>query len=156
MNRFAKGFTLVELMVTVALLAILATIAVPSFVDFIRKNEVQAKADEITRLMQYARSEAVSSRSSATVTQDTASNKWSVSVQGAEVRVLDYVPAKVNFKNDMSNKQLTFNPYGAASKAVRVSICHAEDHANGYLLEIKRSGAIQLSTRGSAPEDCDI
>ena len=151
-----KGFTLIELMVVVALLAVFAALAIPSFVDFIRKNEVQAKANEITRLMQYARSEAVSTRSSVTITQDTASNKWSVSVQGADARVLDYVPSKVNFKNDMSNQQLTFNPYGAASKAVKVSICHDEDHANGYLLEIKRSGAIKLSNRGSAPEDCDV
>lgn len=151
-----KGFTLIELMVVVALIAIIATVAVPSFTDFIRKNEVQAKADEITRLLQFARSQAVSSRSPVIVKQNTASSRWSVISRDAETRVLDYVPAKVSFSSDMSNNQLSFNAYGAASNSVKISICHGKNHKNGYLLEIKRSGGIKLSGRGDAPEDCKV
>ena len=53
-----RGFTLVELMITIALLGVVATIAVPNFVQFIRNNQVQAKADELKTFLQYARGQA--------------------------------------------------------------------------------------------------
>ena len=45
----AKGFTLVELMIAVAVLAILAAIAYPSYVDSVRKSR---RADAMGALMQ--------------------------------------------------------------------------------------------------------
>lgn len=39
--RTQKGFTLVELMVTIAVLAILAAIAYPSYTDYIRKGRLE-------------------------------------------------------------------------------------------------------------------
>ena len=53
------GVTLVELMVSLAVLAILAAAAVPSFVDFLDKNRVRGAADAVTSLVSSARAEAV-------------------------------------------------------------------------------------------------
>ena len=66
-----RGFTLVELMITIALLAIVATIAVPNFVQFIRNNQVQAKADELKTFLQYARGQAVATRKKYEITTGT-------------------------------------------------------------------------------------
>lgn len=145
-----------ELMVIVALVAIMATIAVPSFTDFIKKNEIQATADDVAGLLQYARNQAINSRSTVTVKRDTGTNKWVVTVRSEESRILSYNPTKVNFSTDLSSDQLTFNPYGAADKASEISICRGTDSDNGYLLEVKRSGRIALSARGGAPEDCEV
>lgn len=54
-----RGFTLVELMVTVAVLAILTTIAVPGFRDTIRRNRVSAASNALFADLHYARAEAI-------------------------------------------------------------------------------------------------
>lgn len=58
-QRTAEGFTLVELMVTVAVLAILTTLAIPSFTTLINSNQLVSQANELVAVMQGARSEAI-------------------------------------------------------------------------------------------------
>ena len=62
-----QGFTLVELMVTIAILAILATIGLPSFQRLIADYRVSAQANSVQGLLQFARSEAVKRRESVSV-----------------------------------------------------------------------------------------
>ncbi len=57
-----RGFTLVELVITLALLSIVATIAAPNLMQLVRNNQVQAKADELKTFLQYARGQAVTTR----------------------------------------------------------------------------------------------
>ena len=53
------GFTLVELMIVVALVAILLALAAPSFRETIARNRLEGVAGELSTDFQYARSEAV-------------------------------------------------------------------------------------------------
>ena len=57
--RFIRGFTLIEVMVTVAILAVLAALAVPSFQPLIEKWRVQQTVDNMKSTLYYARSEAI-------------------------------------------------------------------------------------------------
>lgn len=57
-----RGFTLVELMITVTVAAILTAIAWPSFRDFMHRNAVTSQANQVLAALQYARNEAVSRR----------------------------------------------------------------------------------------------
>lgn len=54
-----RGFTLVELMVTVAVLGILAVVAVPAMTGMINNSRLRGQAEEVTAALQLARSEAV-------------------------------------------------------------------------------------------------
>ncbi|MEQ7894505.1 GspH/FimT family pseudopilin [Xanthomonas arboricola] len=54
-----RGFTLIELMVTVAVLAITAAIAYPSFQGVVRSNRVAASNNEMMALLTLSRSEAI-------------------------------------------------------------------------------------------------
>lgn len=59
MGKSESGFTLIELMVVIALVAILGAIAIPSYQSSIANNRVSAEVDRVAMDMSYARSEAV-------------------------------------------------------------------------------------------------
>jgi len=57
-----RGFSLVELMITVLVVAILTAIAWPNFRDFMHRNAATSQANQVLAALQYARNEAVSRR----------------------------------------------------------------------------------------------
>lgn len=54
-----SGFTLIEMIVTVAVLGIISAIAAPAFNSIIQSSKVSASADDLLTVLQVARSEAV-------------------------------------------------------------------------------------------------
>jgi type IV fimbrial biogenesis protein FimT len=58
-NSHSKGFTLIEVMVSLAILGILASLAAPSFSESIKRYRVNAIKDDLIASMQAARSEAI-------------------------------------------------------------------------------------------------
>jgi len=67
-SREQEGFTLIEMMVVVVLVAILAALAMPSFTAMIANQRVTSAAQELQTLLQYARAEGVYKRTQSTVT----------------------------------------------------------------------------------------
>jgi type IV fimbrial biogenesis protein FimU len=59
MRHGYKGFTLVELMVTVAVLAILITVGIPSFVGLLNSSKADTEVGDMVRAFNYARLEAI-------------------------------------------------------------------------------------------------
>jgi len=55
----ARGFSLLELMVALAVASILAVVAAPSFRDMLRRNKVSAASNALLADLAYARSEAI-------------------------------------------------------------------------------------------------
>ena len=55
----SRGFTLVELMVTISILAILMMLATPSFVSFLRSSELTSTTNTLMAAMNAARGEAM-------------------------------------------------------------------------------------------------
>jgi len=77
-----KGFTLIEAMVVVALVAILAALAAPSFNTLIANQRATSAAQELQSLFQFARAEAVYKRTDTSVTAT--GQKWEAKA-GAQV-----------------------------------------------------------------------
>lgn len=67
-NNCETGFTLVELMVTVAIVGILAAIAMPNFQSMIQANRIQSAAAEFQAGLALARTEAIKRGGDARVT----------------------------------------------------------------------------------------
>lgn len=59
MARRTRGFTILELMITVAVLAVIVGIGVPSYQDMMRRNRLAAQTNTFVGTLAIARSEAV-------------------------------------------------------------------------------------------------
>jgi type IV fimbrial biogenesis protein FimT len=76
-----KGFTLIELMVTVAIAVILIGIAAPSFNSYIRNQGVKSAAIDLNLALTLARSEAIKRNNDVVIAAATGGwqNGWSIS-----------------------------------------------------------------------------
>lgn len=72
-----RGFTLIELMIAVSLLAVVAALAAPAMGDFIVRQRVTSQAGDLALAMALARSEAIKSSTSIAVIPEAVSpNGW--------------------------------------------------------------------------------
>ncbi len=100
-----RGFTAIELMVTVAVAGVLIATAVPSFTASIARARLEGAVNELGIDLQYARSEAIRRRTSATLTTDSTGASYTLSY------VNPSTAANVSFKTVAmpSNMTLTAN-----------------------------------------------
>lgn len=80
----SRGFTLVEAMVVIALIAIISAIAVPSYQAMVENNRQTSARNSLVGAFQLARSEAVLRRKQVTVT--TSGEFWEVSDSDGLIR----------------------------------------------------------------------
>ncbi len=62
-----RGFTVIELMIAVAVVALLLTVGVPSFSSIIEQNQLSTQVNDLISTLQYARSESIKTGRSITV-----------------------------------------------------------------------------------------
>jgi len=85
-----RGFTLIELMVVVAVLAVIVGIAAPSFQAFLEGQRVKALAYDLTTDLLLARNEALKRNVNVNVTPtdaDNWNNGWTTTATGANPTV---------------------------------------------------------------------
>lgn len=76
-----RGFTLVELIVTLALIAVLLGIAIPAFSGLVRENRLTTATNRLVRVISLARSAAIKHGQSVTVCQS--HDQWSCDASAA-------------------------------------------------------------------------
>lgn len=104
-NRRNQGFTLVEAMITVIVLAILATIGVPSYTTLTRNHRMTSQANDLLMMARRARSEAVKDKEEVNLVVDTVGTGWRARV----IRVGETEPLRI-VDHSSSSVTLTCNP----------------------------------------------
>ena len=87
--RKNSGFTMTELMVTIAVVAILASLAIPNFIAWLPNYRLRSAAEEIQSTLQFARITAIKENATAKIKFNTANETYQASVQksGGPVRI---------------------------------------------------------------------
>jgi type IV fimbrial biogenesis protein FimT len=81
-QEITSGFTLVELIITICLFGILATIAIPSFIAWRPNYELRRAARDLYANMQLAKLEAIKTNQSITVTFSTVNQNYTFPFRG--------------------------------------------------------------------------
>ncbi|WP_248747490.1 GspH/FimT family pseudopilin [Pseudomonas sp. MWU12-2037] len=161
MFQGTKGFTLVEMMVAIAVLAILTAIAAPSFTSSIQKSRADSEASDLQRALNYTRLEAInrgvnvrigpSSGAGSDWTSGQSTTMGATTANNLRTTVLRVVPA-MSSTSTMTASTVTFiefNNLGAlVSPATAVTLSFVEG-AYTNTLSVCLTGRIALN--GSCP-----
>ena len=160
MNR-QHGFTLVELIITLVIAAILTTVAVPSFNTTIKNNRLITQTNALVASLNLARSEAIKHARQATVCVSSNQNSctggtdwsqgWLVWVDvdndnvldnGEERRVVETLPPNMTFTANVS--QIQYTAQGAVTGTGTFSVCDDRSGETGRTIRIRNTGRANL------------
>ena len=105
---------MIEAMVVVAIVAILAALAMPSFISTIANHRVKSAAQELQTLLQFARAEAVYKRKDVTVVPNS-SQKWQAKDSASVLR--EVALSDVVSVSSASDNGVVFSVEGQAKPA---------------------------------------
>jgi type IV fimbrial biogenesis protein FimT len=158
-RRICRGFTLIELMVTLSVGGILLALAVPSFSAFVQNSRLTAQANSLVRSLDYARSEAIKRDTAVSVcaadinsTTCNGSATWSTgwTVQDpSSATPLQTVPAitsNITLTAQVAGP-ITFNPNGTASAAASFKACDNRGGAYAQDIEVSASGRVEAAPK---------
>lgn len=150
-NKHA-GFTLIELMMALAIAAIILTQAVPSFTRMIKNNRMTTQVNQFVVALNLARSEAVKRGVNIDViaTNAVAGNEWGagwrVEISGGAV--LRTFPALHEASTlDSTNDLLTiqYQPSGRANTTDTLQLCDDRRGETGRQVSISTTGRVSTT-----------
>jgi type IV fimbrial biogenesis protein FimT len=119
-----KGFTLVELMVTIAIVAVLAGLITPSFLQWIDRTKVKGDATNLRAAFESAKLRAIKHNTNVILTFPDATSYWAyIDANKNNVRDTDEtiifdktLTAGVRItENTFTGSEMAFNPRGMAN-----------------------------------------
>ncbi len=112
--KASLGFTLIELLTALVVLAILATVALPSYQNFVLTQRVRGASYDLMTSLVFARSEAIKRNANVSMTQAAGgwTQGWTVSAGALTLRTQDPYGASVSIANSASLTTITYSNDG--------------------------------------------
>jgi type IV fimbrial biogenesis protein FimT len=162
-SKRLSGFTLIEVLIVIALLGIVTALAAPGFASLVQNNRVQAAAGELQRALYYARSEAMSRGVNVVVTtepEDT--NGWTGALKIATTRTVVLPNAEIlrqysgglgdgvngtGFIGGAPLTSLTFQPNGTLklSGEATIRVCATNALTQGKQFTLSPGGVLSVT-----------
>lgn len=128
-----SGFTLVELMVTIAVMAILFAIAVPSFLNASLHSKLNAISNSFVASAQLARSEAIKRNAPVTLCASSSgtgcvgswSDGWIVHAGGQVIAVQGALAQGFLLAGSGGVTDIVFQPTGVGATAANFTVCRS-------------------------------
>jgi len=154
----AWGFSVIEVMVTIALAGLLATMAVPAFNNFVLNDRDLGQINALVASFTYARSEAIKRNEGGIRICPSVDGMrcggaaWAkgwIVVDTIGGPPLQYVPAFAGsntlMPGDTSTTGVTFSSTGLVSTAIRINVCDPRGASYARDVEITATGRIAAS-----------
>jgi type IV fimbrial biogenesis protein FimT len=157
-----RGFTLIELMVTITIVAILLAIAIPSFSELALSSKLSANANSLVAGAHLARSEAI--KRNAVVTLCASANATSCNGSGWEdgwiilsgtTVIKAQEAASSGMRLNGSVLSINFQPTGASATQATITVCRKTPTVGGKerVVTISSTGrtSVAKTTAGVCP-----
>lgn len=160
-----RGFTLVELMITIVITTILLSIAIPSFTTMFRNNRITTQANEFITTVNLARSEAIRRGATIAISSTSGTNAWeggwsmTLASDGTILRQTAALPggntltasgAASSFSFDSLGRASNLNQDASASDERTLTLCNSGT-TTGREIKILFTGRPTIKTITTCP-----
>ncbi len=148
-NGLQRGFTLIEMLVTVAILAIILGIGVPSLQPLIERYRISAASNRLFTALTTARSEAIRRGQDVTLSRTGVSwaGGWRIAAGDATLRFENALPRGVAISEANDIASVVFGVSGRLSSPATqhavFKICFADSTVNAREIAISEIGHVQ-------------
>jgi len=135
----SPGFTLLELLITLAIMIILGMVAVPSYNSFMANGRFATATNDLNNAYRFARNEAIKTSTSMTLAPNDGDwgNGWQVKNSSDTVLLASKIP---HSSVEISGAAVTVRGRGSLSGGSNVSFTITDDTTKTRLLCILSSG----------------
>ena len=152
----SRGFTLIELMVTIVVLAIIAVMAAPSFSNILLKQNLKKSTQELANVLVQARAKAALERKEITVNLNVTNiadkNVALKDTTNTDFTTLNWMPSGKAILESDSPTSITFLSTGlikGASTDTSFTVCEKTSGSLSKTITISKMGTIQQVVEGT-------
>jgi type IV fimbrial biogenesis protein FimT len=154
-----QGFTLIELMIVLALLGVLSAVAIPNFSEMMANNRIRTNTNTFIGAFSYARSEAVGRGSSVRVSSLSGTGAWDSGLRvwqdtdgdnaydaGEELR---QISAFTSNTITATLSDFEFSPTGQVDNSDTFEVCDSRTGETGRTITLLGGGGMTVSNSSS-------